>query len=376
MKTLFQQPRLLPSITSTIRLALCWAAQLSPCHDPVWAKTNRRSGVLSFYKDSAMRAIRSTGLDAFFFSDSSLRVALSIGVLTENKRDLLLHGYDEWIKDGRCSDFVSRETDSTVESGIVPYFFVRHSVAKSEHIGRRLAWHATDALTPIFSDTAAMLAHDEAVVSRAVAVRLVDSRAIYAVTTSPGHHAVADHYGGYCFVNWAAMATKMLIANGKNPFVVDLDYHAGDGTASILVDADERTPSRRFVSLHLESDYPYCSSALDQNTSSWALPVRPGCSGVEYCSRLREALERRSSECDTLVVSVGYDTLLSDLDARQDMRLSLQPSDFGKIGHELRSIGLPTILLQEGGYSMGDIPDAAASLWASLSMKIKWNAVV
>ena len=56
---------------------------------------------------------------------------------------------------------------------------------------------------------------------------------MYALTTQPGHHASLEHYGGYCFLNHAALAFRLLEREGRRPYLIDLDYHAGDGTASL-----------------------------------------------------------------------------------------------------------------------------------------------
>ena len=56
---------------------------------------------------------------------------------------------------------------------------------------------------------------------------------MYALTTQPGHHASLEHYGGYCFLNHAALAFRLLECGGRRPYLIDTDYHAGDGTASL-----------------------------------------------------------------------------------------------------------------------------------------------
>jgi acetoin utilization deacetylase AcuC-like enzyme len=51
---------------------------------------------------------------------------------------------------------------------------------------------------------------------------------------TPPPSSKAEHYGGYCFVNWAVFVFARLKRAGRRPFLVDVDYHAGDGTASFL----------------------------------------------------------------------------------------------------------------------------------------------
>ena len=50
------------------------------------------------------------------------------------------------------------------------------------------------------------------------------------------HHAHADKGGGYCAINDIAIAIRWLQKRGlcKTALVVDVDYHQGDGTASVF----------------------------------------------------------------------------------------------------------------------------------------------
>ena len=50
-----------------------------------------------------------------------------------------------------------------------------------------------------------------------------------------GHHAAADLYGGYCFLNNAAVAAQHLLDTGATRVaVLDVDYHHGNGTQAIF----------------------------------------------------------------------------------------------------------------------------------------------
>ncbi len=52
----------------------------------------------------------------------------------------------------------------------------------------------------------------------------------------PGHHAYPDLYGGYCYLNNAAIAADLLAANGRRPAILDIDYHHGNGTQVVFYD--------------------------------------------------------------------------------------------------------------------------------------------
>lgn len=55
--------------------------------------------------------------------------------------------------------------------------------------------------------------------------------AAYAICRPPGHHATADQYGGFCYLNNAAIVARYL---GAGVAILDLDYHHGNGTQSIF----------------------------------------------------------------------------------------------------------------------------------------------
>lgn len=56
-------------------------------------------------------------------------------------------------------------------------------------------------------------------------------RAAFALCRPPGHHAGHALYGGYCFLNNAAIAAQAFIDAGRRCVaVLDIDYHHGNGT--------------------------------------------------------------------------------------------------------------------------------------------------
>jgi acetoin utilization deacetylase AcuC-like enzyme len=165
--------------------------------------------------------------------------------------------------------------------------------------------------------------------------------------------------------------------------VVDVDYHAGDGTAQIL------GPSK-MVSLHCAEDYPYRSPE-----EPWAIALPKQTSWAQYEPRLREALARRPPTCgalrdpphcrpsrllsttalpdcftllstDVLVVSLGLDALAGDPDSRHGHGFALTVEDYGSMGALIRSAGLQTLVLQEGGYDLGRVPKAVRAFISAL----------
>lgn len=86
----------------------------------------------------------------------------------------------------------------------------------------------------------------------------------YAANAAGGsHHALADTGAGYCVFNDLAIAANRLIAQGeaRRVFILDLDVHQGDGTASLCAGrADIFT-----LSIHAERNFPVrkARSSLD-----------------------------------------------------------------------------------------------------------------
>ena len=316
----------------------------------------RRSLILERLRQSRERAVRITPVPSD--GGAALNACALHGVLSAELLDLLRSAHAAWrAEDERDESFASRDT--LCATGLVPYWFVRERPPAAAPWERRLAWHASDALTPIFDDTARVLAEDAAVCARAVelvAAPAASSCAVYALTTHPGHHAAGAHYGGYCFVCWAAFVARKLAALGHVPFVVDVDYHAGDGTAALAAD-----PARgfAFVSLHAPADYPYLPH--EEGAPAWAVAVPPRATWREYAPLLEAAFARRPPATTAIVLSLGYDGLAADPDAIPKSRMGLVPADFGALRDALRAAcgGLPLVAVQEGGYCMEEIPDAA-----------------
>ncbi len=56
----------------------------------------------------------------------------------------------------------------------------------------------------------------------------------------PGHHVASDLYGGYCYLNNAAIAAQHFIDETRERIaILDVDYHHGNGTQSIFYDRSD-----------------------------------------------------------------------------------------------------------------------------------------
>lgn len=179
----------------------------------------------------------------------------------------------------------------------------------------------------------------------------------FALCRPPGHHAARDLYGGYCFLNNAAIAAQYLRDRGAGRVaILDVDFHHGNGTQDIFYDRDDVL----FVSLHGDpaEAFPYFSGFADETGSGRGLgytlnlPMPRGTGFAAWRAALATALERVAEfRADALVVSLGVDTFEAD----PISFFRLRSEDFASYGRQLGAAGLPTLFVLEGGYAVAEI---------------------
>jgi acetoin utilization deacetylase AcuC-like enzyme len=206
--------------------------------------------------------------------------------------------------------------------------------------------------SPVLEGTwAAAYAAAQTALSAAARVR-GGERAAYALCRPPGHHAAAELYGGFCYLNNAAIAARWLAqTTSQRVAVLDIDYHHGNGTQMVFY-AD---PGVLFCSLHAhpDEDYPYYWGMPEERgqgaglgfNCNWTLAQ--GTDDDAYLGTLAEALDviRRYAPA-WLVVSLGLD--IADGDPVGGFRVS--PAGLAAIGARIAGLGVPAVLVQEGGY--------------------------
>ena len=221
----------------------------------------------------------------------------------------------------------------------------------------RMGLYSMDSGTPLTAGTwiAAKTGADCAV-NAAHALNLGE-RGTFALTRPPGHHAGADFFGGYCFLNNAALAVQHLLDDGAAKVaILDIDYHHGNGTQGIFY----RRSDVLFVSIHGDprTEFPFYLGHADETGEgaglgyNMNLPLAAGTAPAQWFAALETACLRIASfGADALVVSLGVDTWAGD----PISRFTLQSSDFLRIGERLGYLGLPTVFVLEGGYAVDEI---------------------
>ena len=159
------------------------------------------------------------------------------------------------------------------------------------------------------------------------------------------HHAHAGFGSGFCVFNDVAVATADLKHRGliQRAFIIDLDVHQGDGTASIFAtDEDVYT-----FSMHCQKNFPFrkCDSDFDIGRA-------PGAGDNEYLKALEGVLANLldTHKPDIVFYNAGVDPhvddklgqlALSDDGLRQRERTVIT---------EVRSRDIPLVTVMGGGY--------------------------
>ena len=170
------------------------------------------------------------------------------------------------------------------------------------------------------------------------------------------HHAYAHKGSGYCVFNDVAVAARLMQAEwhrvhrseraGLRVFVIDLDVHQGNGTASIFRD----DPTVFTLSLHGAKNFPFRKEASDLDVE---LP--DGCTDEPYLAALDEALDRAWARQGDAPPGLAF--YLAGADPHENDRLGrLKVTEQGLAERDrrvlawLRTRGVPVALSMAGGY--------------------------
>ncbi|HMA15469.1 MAG TPA: histone deacetylase family protein [Kiloniellaceae bacterium] len=226
-----------------------------------------------------------------------------------------------------------------------------------DYIDGKLSYYSFDAGTPITSGTwQAATASADVALTAADLIREGD-KAAFALCRPPGHHAAADYYGGYCFLNNAAIAAQAFLDNGAGRVaVLDVDYHHGNGTQSIFYDRADVF----FASIHghPKQEYPFFLGYADETGAGAGegynanYPLVWGSGFDAWSAALDDACRRIAAYGpEVIVVSLGVDTFEKD----PISQFKLKSPDYLKIGETIAKLGKPTLFVMEGGYAVAEI---------------------
>jgi acetoin utilization deacetylase AcuC-like enzyme len=212
-------------------------------------------------------------------------------------------------------------------------------------------YHMADLACPIGPETwRSAVASAQSAIAGARLV-LAGDRVAYALCRPPGHHAFRDLAGGFCYLNNSAIAAQVMRDAAKRVAVLDVDLHHGNGTQGIFyARADVLT-----VSIHADPVrfYPFFWGHADERGEgpglgcNLNLPLPRGSGDAAFLEALEAALARlRADAPDALVVALGLDASEADPFGG----LAVTTDGFARIAEAIAGLGLPSLLVQEGGY--------------------------
>jgi acetoin utilization deacetylase AcuC-like enzyme len=159
------------------------------------------------------------------------------------------------------------------------------------------------------------------------------------------HHAYADHGGGFCVFNDAAVASRLMQAEHlvKQVAIVDLDVHQGNGTASILGD-DESVFT---LSLHGARNYPFSKETSDLDM---ALPDDTG--DDAYLTALQSALREMFARFlpELIIYLAGADAHEGDRLGRLKLSLAGLAARDRMVMEQASEQRIPVAVTMAGGY--------------------------
>ena len=237
----------------------------------------------------------------------------------------------------------------------------------AEHIIAETGWYLGDLSVALGPDSwASIRASSNTAVGAANAV-IAGGSPVYALCRPSGHHARADRASGFCFLNNTAIAAERLRSRFDRVAILDVDAHHGDGLQQIFYDrADVLT-----VSIHADPSnyYPFFTGyAEERGVGEGAgfnlnLPLLHGSGSDAMLASVDCALETiRHFKPEAIVVALGFDA-----HARDPIGvLKLEVEDFAAIAAKVKSLDLPSLIVQEGGYAIDVIADCLTAFLAEM----------
>ncbi|TPL81962.1 histone deacetylase family protein [Mesorhizobium sp. B2-3-13] len=268
-------------------------------------------------------------------------------VHTPEYLDFLEHIFERWQRIAGAS--------AEVIPNIHP--FARNGSYPASAVGQA-GYHMADTACPISGETwqSALWSAWSAV--EAAETVMAGASGAYALCRPPGHHAFADVAGGFCFINNSAVAAQILRKQAARVAILDVDLHHGNGTQGIFY----ARPDVLTVSLHADPVrfYPFFWGHAHERGEgpglgyNFNLPLPRKSADAAFLEALGVAFQRiRAFSPDALVVALGLDAFEGDPFGG----LSVTTPGFSRIGEAIAGLGLPTVIVQEGGYLCDGLGD-------------------
>lgn len=262
--------------------------------------------------------------------------------------------------------FVAEIVDSSTKATTVkeyppftfPSVFPHGSNPRSTNKEAVKGFFSFDTATPIMANTydVALAAANTAITGADMLVTQT-SNLIYSLCRPPGHHAEKSRMGSYCYLNNAALAADYLAKqSGGKVGIIDIDAHHGNGTQEIFYE----NPNIFYASVHGDpsSTPPYYTGYADEkgNRSGFGfnfnLPLPKGSNDHEFIEAVDKLVfQIRQFGPQYIIVSLGFDGYKTD----PCKVFNLTTDAYSEAAKRIGKLGLPTLSVQEGGYSINDL---------------------
>jgi len=243
------------------------------------------------------------------------------------------------------------DPDRAIYPNVHPYI----PCAKASSAVARRGLYVYDMYTPITSST-----YEAAIGAVGVAIAgsmlLQNGESlVYSLTRPSGHHTLTNMTGGMCYLNNAAIAANFLKSEGSRKVAIfDIDLHHGNGTQEIFY----QDPKVLVVNIHIDPQFkfPHFTGYVEEKGegdgygTNYNFPLPLGTDSQSYDDTATAALQIiKSFQPEYLIVSAGFDTHEKD----SSSTFKLTTSYYELLGKKIKKLDLPTLVIQEGGYTLG-----------------------
>ena len=269
--------------------------------------------------------------------------------------DFLVNGYGEWTAVPGAAPEMMPSLRPTVAYRNAP-----------KHILGRAGVHQMDFSCPIGPSTWASAAASAMTAMTAADFVLAGDPVVYALCRPPGHHACADRASGFCYLNNAALAATRLRTVHGRVAILDIDVHHGNGTQFIFYSRDDVL----FVSIHVDPReyYPFYWGYANETGRgagegfTYNIPLPLGSGDGPWLAAIDLAIARiHAFAPGALVLSLG-------LDAHESDPLkggTVTTAGYARMASNISRMGLPAVIVQEGGYLTEHLADNLAMFLVS-----------
>ena len=186
------------------------------------------------------------------------------------------------------------------------------------------------------------------------------------IVYNPGggtHHGMADHAGGFCYLNDPVLAILSLLRQGLRRIAyVDIDAHHCDGVEAAF-DGSDRV---RLISTHEDRRWPFTGAATDTaGGAAFNLPLPRDLNDDEFDLVVDQVLLPAVSgwRPDAIVLQCGADAVAED----PLSRLAVSNRCHWRVVAALRDMAPRLLVLGGGGYNPWSVGRLWTGVWATLN---------